>query len=691
MSNGTGTSNNINVACDRKGAFVSRRDQGQGTFTASNMELQWNYGADGVNDTNTVSLNIYGIEMVYVPSGPFTIGDGNGVNSSSGSSFYAVSDHLPYTIDNLLSPNVGARGNFVNPSSNPPNFIRIDGDGGLDLNLNGVIDSAYYPTGFNAFYIMKYEVTQGQYTDFLNILTYAQQTNRVQNSTNVQGQNAWDGQVGASNRFTVIVQTPGVSPNTPRVYSTARPDRGYGMLSMADLLAYLDWAALRPMTELEFEKACRGPIPPLVSERTNGTANGWDNGPTLSGTENGTEIAVNWSIGNLLGPSTSVSQGDGGNGPVRVGLLATSTSNRLSSNKTYYGIDNLGDHIFEWMVSLGNVAGRSFIGNNGDGLLHSNGHANQGTWPGSNGNTSNSSANPFANTSGCSNNSSVAGRGFKGYYEVSNREWMANDSWAGRADFGTSAMGGRGVRSAFTSEFGFSTSSGNFLTINNPVNFEASAYTGATYSWSFPSASPSSSTTNPTNTTWSTAGTYNVSLQAIAGQCTTTTSAPLTVFTACVPPTNISWSGTTSSYSNNTWGTGRVSVDGNTNNDYINSNYTMQSWSIGTITTSNFGWTVYDLGISRLVSNFKMWSEYSCYTCCGGAVSGFELQTGSSLTGPWTTVFTGTGSGVSGWQDFPITSTTSRYWRVKINGVGPNPWNSTSCVYLHEVGFEGCN
>ena len=38
------------------------------------------------------------------------------------------------------------------------------------------------------------------------------------------------------------------------------------MLSWPDLCAYADWAALRPMTELEYEKACRGPNNPVLGE-----------------------------------------------------------------------------------------------------------------------------------------------------------------------------------------------------------------------------------------------------------------------------------------------------------------------------------------------------------------------------------------------------------------------------------------
>jgi hypothetical protein len=38
-------------------------------------------------------------------------------------------------------------------------------------------------------------------------------------------------------------------------------------VSISDMLAYLDWSGLRPMTELEFEKLCRGAyIPPIAGE-----------------------------------------------------------------------------------------------------------------------------------------------------------------------------------------------------------------------------------------------------------------------------------------------------------------------------------------------------------------------------------------------------------------------------------------
>ena len=84
---------------------------------------------------------------------------------------------------------------------------------------------------------MKYEVSQGQFVAFLNTLTASQQ---------VTYQAA-----GWSGRNTIVFAGP--------IASTTTPDRAMLAASSDDLLAYMDWAGLRPMTGFEFEKACRGP------------------------------------------------------------------------------------------------------------------------------------------------------------------------------------------------------------------------------------------------------------------------------------------------------------------------------------------------------------------------------------------------------------------------------------------------
>lgn len=691
---GSGTPINIQVSCDQKGAFISRRELGDGTLNTTQVELRWNYAADGVSNSAAPDVNIFGMEMVYIPSGPFTIGDGNGVNSSASGSFFAVSQHLPYTIDNLLSPNISATSNMVNASSNPANHIRIDGDDGLDINLDGIIDSAFFPTGFNAFYIMKYEVTQGQYVDFLNLLTYTQQSNRVNNATNIVGQSIVDASVNVfPGRNTIQVQVAGVNSTTPRVYSTARPDRACGHMNGADVLAYLDWAALRPITELEYEKACRGTRAPVLNEFPWANGNSNTGGITLSGTENGTETVNDVNRIGYQPASYTISQGDAGQGPLRSGIFATANSaSQGTSGATFYGVMNMGDNLNEPVVTVGNVAGRSFRGNHGDGILHVNGHANEGFWPGSNNNTSVTVANSGTNTNGSS--STAAGLGLKrnasccSDHAISNRSLITSMSTS-RTTTNHLYGGCRGGRTAFTGDFTYS----NNLTgvvINNANRFEAAQVgSGTTYSWSFPSASPSTSTVATPNVTWSSPGTYTVSLTATQGGCSSTTTQQVVVYSSCMPPSNVNWTQDTPTTWHNASSSGvyrdpRRLLDGLTSGA---NNLDM----CRTPSTGSPAYVHFDFGSSQTVSVFKMWSNPVCNWCCSGPVGNFTLRTASSINGPWTTVFTGTGSGIDGWQTFNITPTTSRFWRLEVTSIATHSNNWTNGPSIYEVAFEGCN
>jgi|GEM_PF-297449 len=682
---GSGTPIQLQASCDRKGAFITRRDLGSGTVTTTQIEMRWHYAADGVSNSATPDINIYGMEMVYIPTGPFTIGDGNGVNSSSSSSFFAVAQHLPYTIDDLMSPNISASGNMANANSNPVNNIRIDGDNGIDINLDGIADSANFPTGFLGFYIMKYRVTQGQYVDFLNSLDYTQQTNRVNSTTNVVGASAADGSSPTTNpiRNTIVVQVAGVNPSTPRVYSTARPDRVNNYINAPDALAYLDWACLRPMTELEYEKSCRGPLAPTVSDRVWGNNNSLNSSITLVGTENGTET---YSGGNLWGSSgtSSISQGDGGSGPVRVGLYATPSSfNPPTSGNSYYGVVNLGDNGSEHFVTVGNVAGRSFTGILGDGILNSNGHADPGAWPGANGNTSTTTINAFANTSGCT---SYAGMAYNNENTISSRALTTTTS---RTTSYNRAGSARGVRNAFISDWTRSSPSNQGVTVNTINRFTAGQVgSGTTYNWSFPSGSPSTATTRTSNVTWSAIGTYNVVLTATQGSCSTTTTQPIVVHTACAPPTNTSWTINNSTYRRNAISTDYSNVK---TLDGIADRFTSNSFWVdnsGTPTTGSPTWIVYDLGSSVPVSTFRLFSTTDDQFQGASAVGNFTLQHGNSVTGPWTTVLTATGNGAISWQTFAFTPVSARYWRIEITSSLPSSWPNSTCI--HEVAFWGC-
>lgn len=671
---GSGTPINIIVTCDQRGAFISRRDMGSGTLSTTQIELRWNYGANGVLNSDVPDLNVYGIEMVYVPGGPFTIGDGNGLNSSSSNALFAVTQHLPYTIDNLMSPNIGAAANLTNASSTPADRIRIDGDGGLDINLDDIVDSASFPTGFRAFYLQKYEMTQGQYTDFLNTLTYTQQTNHVNNATNVVGQSCVDATVGVNpSRNTIIVQTAGTNSTVPRVYATSRPDRGITHLNFGDMLAYLDWAALRPITELEFEKACRGPLPAVLGDYAWGsTTVNSNSSPTLSGTENGTEVVTTPTGVNMWSSSNTVSQGDAGSGPLRVGIQATSSSSKYSAGASFYGLINMNDMGNEVVVTIGNVAGRSYRGTNGDGLLNTNGYADVAHWPGASGSNTVTNAMTLTNTGSTgaaglflkSSTGSISTRSTTPYSSVPTRTSTPGN-------FGTM----RGARMVFSGEFSPITANGVVINPNQATPFSP-ASEATSYSWTFSSGTPSTSTSALPSVSWATPGTYNVSLTSTQGACSSTISSVVEVFAACSSPAilsgNANWSQNNTSYNNANSNNPRNLFDGNTTTTFQNTASTGYTWAIadlGAITSLN--------GVG--IFNFNTSTSWSA--------TDFILEGSNSLTGPWSGVAFGTPAvNIAAFQDFIFPEASYRYWKISFAN-----FNSTTLLQVYEVRFNRCN
>jgi len=62
----------------------------------------------------------------------------------------------------------------------------------------------------------------------------------------------------------IIPKRNTISMDTVEVkYLVTRPDRALALSNNNNFyLSFSDWSAMRPMTELEYEKACRGPMPP---------------------------------------------------------------------------------------------------------------------------------------------------------------------------------------------------------------------------------------------------------------------------------------------------------------------------------------------------------------------------------------------------------------------------------------------
>jgi formylglycine-generating enzyme required for sulfatase activity len=372
----------ITVPSDGKGALLYKSENGVGNNNFANTQLRWNYGADYKNattligDNDNVDVQVFAIEMIYVPQGSFYVGSGGG---EYGAFFKYPSGSNPYQITSENAVNVGTTTDYLYYTFPAP-YPELSGDG------LGPVPNAF-PKGFNAFYCMKYEMSQQQYVDFLNCLTRTQQDTRTTTSLPV-------GTTSVTNRYVMsnsssvqfrngIRCDATVPANDPITFYCDYNGNGTGnesgdgqtiasnWITQSDLLAYLDWSGLRPMTELEYEKACRGTLPPIANEYVWGTTNGLitTSGITNPGTAN--EISSNG--GNCLWNDTPA-------GPIRVGCFATSSTTRITSGATYYGIMNMSDNLMERAVSVGNPQGRLFNGIHGNGLINSTGNADENTW-----------------------------------------------------------------------------------------------------------------------------------------------------------------------------------------------------------------------------------------------------------------------------------------------------------------------
>lgn len=358
------------------GAFIYRGAVGTGTFTKTGAQLRWNYGVNyktgstPIGDNDIIDIQVYAIEMVYVPQGAFTVGSGGTESGSFTDGSWSTGATIALSIASESALTIAnTAGNLWGTSSSGDNTI--GGTGTL---------AAAFPKGYNAFYCMKYEISQQGYVDFLNTLTFTQQQNRTNNATPPYypaGTYMYD---PSSYRSGIKISTSGTDNTVPAIYATDYPYVTSIYFSWADLAAYLDWSGLRPMTELEFEKSCRGTLAPVLNEYAWGNTNIATLQYTLSNSGESNEvIATNYNstYGNAAFGSTFSL-------PVRVGIFAGTSGNtgRITAGATYYGIMEMSGNSMERCVTLGNTTGRAFTGAHGDGNLNATGNATASAWPG---------------------------------------------------------------------------------------------------------------------------------------------------------------------------------------------------------------------------------------------------------------------------------------------------------------------
>jgi formylglycine-generating enzyme required for sulfatase activity len=363
---GGGTPVELVVPDDRAGLFVRRSADGAGTTAVRRATVVWNFASNGLTRTGKVKVQVFGVEMVHVAGGAFKVGDGL---KDKGQLFEGGTgeDPRPFAITNA-----GA----IVCAEEAGKLWGASQSGSASMGGAGTIPAAF-PNGYDAFYCMKHEITQGQYADFLNTLTRAQQAARCTAATTVGNYMSATagGSTSVQDRNTVrLAEDPG--DPLPRVYATVTPDRACNYISWADLAAFADWSGLRPMTELEFEKACRGPLEPVAGEYAWGTtfikaqtghAPGAADG---SGRESAAPSDANCCYNAKM------------DGPVRAGVFAVPGATRERAGASCWGIMELSGNLWERVVTIGNATGRAFTGGHGDGRLTAAGAADVASWPG---------------------------------------------------------------------------------------------------------------------------------------------------------------------------------------------------------------------------------------------------------------------------------------------------------------------
>jgi len=384
-SGATISSSNDNGSGGAKGVFIYHNsDMTQASVSYTSVKLRWNYGVDGLTDNDSVEICVFGIEMVYIPQESFYVGSGG----SEVNAFYQYPTTTnAYQITSESAITVGtSSGNLYYPTDNS-----YAGD------QSGPIPSSF-PKGYDAFYCMKYEISQGQYVSFLNKLDNTQASARA---------------------YTAGGYRNGIS-GSPGSYTTSNPYVACNYLSWSDLIAYLDWSGLRPMTELEFEKVARGDQTNLANEYC------WGSTSITGATSISNSGLINEIPGNS-GSNCIYNFSSGVQGPMRVGCCAQSGTSRIQSGAGYFGVMDLSGNVLEHVVTIGNSTGRAYTGANGDGAIDSGGDANVTGWP------------------------SSTGTGFRGgsYYHAASHARLSDRIQAvWTADSRYDSSGGRGVRIA---------------------------------------------------------------------------------------------------------------------------------------------------------------------------------------------------------------------------------------------------
>lgn len=316
------------VPSDRRGVFVAPPKPHRGVVSWK-IKLRLDETSLRNYNFNDVTFgSVYGVEMVYVPEGPFYEGDADTTAHREAAAYEAVTKQ----------PLLIASENEIGVGTQPGNlYYRVDQTPEYRGDQRGPIP-AEYPKGFRAFYVMKYELTQGQYADFLNSI-YEQYTNVRAN---------FGGRLYRQLRGTIGLENGR--------YLAQKPREPLNFVSWDDGCAFADWACLRPMTELEYVKASRGPQRPAPGDYPWGTS---------------------------LKAKLNRFFNDSGELVVGAGLAESQLTDETKElfGGSYFWVMDLATGYWERVVGYGHEQGRNFKGTHGDGRLSAGGEATNDDWP----------------------------------------------------------------------------------------------------------------------------------------------------------------------------------------------------------------------------------------------------------------------------------------------------------------------
>jgi hypothetical protein len=320
------------VTADSVGAFCTPAAAHRGDIS-SDVVLSLGPNALSQQDraSPSVEARVFGIEMAYVPSGAFSIGDPDPRTAEFAAYFRsnANGEHAgTYRIESEAAIRVAPEAGALYYRTPTPQY---QGDRAGPI-------PATFPKGTRAFYAMKYEILQGQYAAFLNTINHDATSFR-----------AIHGGIGYYDERGSIRLERGV-------YVADHPNRPANWLSWDDGIAFADWAGLRPMTEFEFTKAARGPDEPGRAQFP------W-------GTDSRAQLR------RRMGPDHDLIQ----SGDADESRLTDATRDVFGAS--YYWVMDLAGSVWERVVSAGHPRGRAFRGTHGDGQLGAYGIATNQDWP----------------------------------------------------------------------------------------------------------------------------------------------------------------------------------------------------------------------------------------------------------------------------------------------------------------------